>query len=412
MKKRYKILLGLIILIAIWWIAAAPPADWQIGSAHNFEQTPKAIQDVTTEDDFLKENIAKLPSEMKGYDDVAFQDNTAFAYLSGMDGWIWQLNRETGKSTPWVDMPLIPAGMRFSPVNSKELYACTARLGGKKANPNEKVGLYKVNVETKKVEPVLLKLPKTETTPVHTTFHPSKRPTFKLSELNDKNSRDFCLCNDMAISEDGQRIYISEPVFSQRAAMGPGATIEAIGLAPIGKMWQLDLANNTVSLIVDNYTFVDGMLLETKDSIENAVFFTETIKFSMLKTYLSGDKAGTTEIVWENLPGMLDGLERDKDGNIWTGIIKERSSTVNWVHANPWIKPFLVRVPQSLLPVSKKTGIMAFSPDGKIPLFYSLHDGSELYDISVACPVGNELFYPVFSEELSGVFFSKNPLLQ
>lgn len=411
MKKRYLLLLGLILLIAIWWNMAAPPSDLQIGPAHIFGEAPASIKGITAQSDYLAEHIQTFPSEMAGYDDVAFQDNTSFAYLSGMDGWIWQLNRATGQSTPWVKMPLIPSGMQFSPTDANTLYSCIARLGGKKTAAGEKVGLYKVDIKGKKVNPVLLKLPKTNSTPVGTTFSPSERPTFKLSELNEENSRDFCLCNDMAISKDGQRIYISEPVFSQRAAMGLGAFIEAIGLAPIGKMWLLDLANETVSLVVDNYTFVDGLLLENKDSIENAIFFTETTKFRMHKTYLSGAKAGTTELIWDNLPGLPDGLDRDKNGNIWTGIIKERSSLINWIHANPWIKPLVLRIPPSILPVSKNTGIMAFSPDGRTPLFYSMHDGSKLFDISVACPIGDELYFPTFTEELSGVFYSKNPLI-
>ena len=103
-------------------------------------------------------------------------------------------------------------------------------------------------------------------------------------------------------------------------------------------------------------------------------------------------------------------MDRDQNGNIWIGIIKERSSLINWIHSNPCIKPFLVRVPQSLLPVSKNTGILALSPDGQTPLFYSMHDGSQLYDISVVCPIDNELFYPTFSEDLTGIFKSQNPL--
>jgi len=411
-KKRYKILLGLIVLGSIWWNIAAPPDDLQIGRAHIFGEVPKAITDITSETDYLKKNVQVIAAEMAGYDDVAFQVSTNLAYLSGMDGWIWQLNRETGEAKRWIDMPLIPSGMQFSPINPNILFSCTARLGGKKALLGEKVGLYKVDILTKKITPLLLRLPITDPNPEGTTFIPSKRPIFQLAELNENNSRDFCLCNDLAISDDGQRIYISEPVFSERAAMGNGAFVEAIGLAPVGKMWLLDLATNTVSLVVDNFTFVDGLLLETIDSVENAIFFTETTKFRMHKTFFSGDKSGTTELVWDNLPGMPDGLDRDEKGNIWTGIIKERSELINWVHSNPWIKPFLLRLPQSIFPVSKRSGIMAFSPDGRIPLFFSTHDGSKLYDISVACPIDGELFLPTFNENLQGVYYCKNPLFE
>ena len=412
MKKRYLVLLTLVILTTIWWIASAPPADHQIGPAHAFGDVPHAVTAVSSQEDYLAMNVSNVETEMRGYDDVAFQDSTHKAFLSSMDGWIWKFDRKTGGSEQWVQMPLIPAGIHFSPTQPNTLYVCTSRLGGRAVPEDEKVGLYKVDVASKEVTPLLTRLPKTATYPVATTFLPSDRPTFALSELDEENSRDFCLCNDMDVSEDGQRIYISEPVFSQRAAMGSGAFDEAIGLAPIGKMWQLDLVANTVSLVVDNYTFVDGLLLETTDSVENAIFFTETTKFRINKTYFSGPKAGRTELLWDNLPGLPDGLDRDENGNIWTGIIKERSGFIDLIHRKPWLKPLVLRIPHTILPVSRTTGLMAFSPDGETPLFYSMHDGSKLFDISVACPIDGELYFPTFSEELSGVFRAKNPLIQ
>ena len=65
--------------------------------------------------------------------------------------------------------------------------------------------------------------------------------------------------------------------------------------------------------------------------VENAIFFTETTKFRIHKTYFTGKKAGTSELIWDNLPGLPDGMDRDINGNIWVGIIKERSSLINWV---------------------------------------------------------------------------------
>ncbi len=411
MKKRYQILIGLSIIFISWWILASPPKDVQIGPAHHFSTPPESILQIEQGSDYLKEEVQSISTNMNGYDDIVFQDSSHMAYMSGMDGWIWQLNRISGETQKWLEMPLIPAGMQFSPNNPNILYSCTARLGGEKSTNDEKVGLYKVNILTKSINPILLRLPKLSPNELSTTFSVSERPSFNLEDLNETNSRDFCLCNDIAISEDGQRIYISEPVLSQRAAMGSGAFIEAIGLASIGKMWLLDLAKNTISLIVDNFTFVDGLLLESKDSIENAIFFTETTKFRIHKTHLSGKKEGTTELVWDNLPGLPDGMDRDEKGNIWIGIIKERSALINWIHRNPWLKPFFMRIPQSLIPVSRRTGILALSSDGRRPLFYSMHDGEILHDISVACPIDSSLYFPTFSKNLNNVYYSRNPLL-
>lgn len=41
----------------------------------------------------------------------------------------------------------------------------------------------------------------------------------------------------------------------------------------------------------------------------------------MVKHWLAGPKAGTTELLIDNLPGMPDGMQRASDGNFWITLV-------------------------------------------------------------------------------------------
>jgi sugar lactone lactonase YvrE len=410
LKKRSIIPLFVLFLIAIWWFISAPPADLQIGPSYSLGPVSQTILHVENQTDFLAQYVRSIDCDIQGYDDIVFDHNHGIAYASSMDGWIWKIDLEDQLCERFVKVPMMPAGIHLNPVNENELFFCSSRMDEEKYPDEEKVGLYLLNLNTRELDPVLLKLPILSPKPMETTFSPLDRPGINIIEMDETNSRTFCLCNDLDISSDGQRIYISEPVNSPRASMGSGAVIEAIGLAPIGKLWIFDRTKESIHLVLDNFTFVDGLLLMPSDSEEHSILFTETTKFRIMETFFQGPKSGTTEVRMEHLPGMPDGLDRDANGNIWIGLIKKRSSTINWLHRNPWIKPFFLRLPQSILPVSEDSGILALSSDGQQAVYYSMHDGSHISDISVVSPYKKELYFPVFNKESKGIYFATNPL--
>ncbi|TGN21064.1 SMP-30/gluconolactonase/LRE family protein [Leptospira idonii] len=374
----------------------------KIGKAYEFGDVPVPITEIERKDDpfsNLKVEMADLP----GHDDLIFDAGKGVGFASGMDGWIWKLDLKTGKASQWIQPPMNPAGMSYSNRNKDKIVFCASRLGGDSYEETQRVGLYEVEIATKTIRPLLLDLPKTEQEDFEKIYSVSERKTFSLSQLNSSNSRPFSLCNDLAVSEDGNRIYISEPFERKDAAMGSGAVPEAIGLYPHGKLWFYDRKKGTISLALSGFTFVDGILLEENRS-EESVVITETTKFRILRAYLSGKNQGKFEVLFENLPGLADGLERDEQGRIWTGIIKKRSGLINFVHRNPWLKPFLLSIPQSILPVSKKTGILVLDKDGKRALYYSMHDGSKVRDISVAVPFERRAYFPSFDKSSRGLF--------
>ena len=56
-------------------------------------------------------------------------------------------------------------------------------------------------------------------------------------------------------------------------------------------------------------------------------------------------RAGESEVIWKDLPGLADGMRRDSKGRIWVTIITNHGSQLPWAHANPEVKPFLMKHP-------------------------------------------------------------------
>ncbi|TGL61377.1 SMP-30/gluconolactonase/LRE family protein [Leptospira sarikeiensis] len=401
MNKNNKFIIYIILLYCI----GCNSGKIKIGESYTLGEVPASISEVKAQQDPFLNGLQVEMKDLPGHDDLIFDPKNKNAYASGMDGWIWKLDFQSEKAQQWVKPPVNPAGMRFADKNKERILVCSSRLGGESYTEKNRVGLYEVHVNSKNVTPILLDLPKIQKEEFEKVYTDSERPTYKIDELNTSNSRPFSLCNDLAISDDGNRIYITEPFEREDAAMGSGAVPEAIGLYPHGKLWMYDREKRTISLILSGFTFVDGILIDTSGkNDEESVVFTETTKFRIIKAYISGSKQGTSEVLLENLPGLADGLERDEQGRIWVGIIKKRSGLVNFVHRNPWLKTFILSIPQKILPISHNTGLLVLDQKGEKPLYYYMHDGSKIRDISVSVPFAGRAYFPSFDKNSRGLY--------
>lgn len=424
-KKKFPV--GLVVLavvvavLAVVWIARTPAGDITEIPKKLILTDNDAVLSVKTENDAIAENAQVAFSNIPGHDEVVFQNEQGRAFVTGMDGCIWKLDLATGEAEMFVDPPVSPAGMHSMPNDPDTLLFCASRQYGFTYPEGEQVGVYKLNVATKEVTPVITRtpaIPKEHAVPDgnHGTVYPvgSQPVSLPIADMNESNSVLCSLCNDLAISRDGKRVYFTEPFTYPNSTMGGGTTVvECISLGENGLVWCIDLEKETVSLVGQGYTFADGILLEYSEDgdREQAILISELAKCRLSRLYIDGTNAGKDEIVQENLPGMPDGLDRDKDGNIWVALVERRSDLITVVHKNPWFKPLALRLPYSLFESSDATGIVCLSPDGSTPLYCTMHDGSVVSDFSVIVPNGENIYFCVFNRGANGLHYMKNPLL-
>ena len=415
------ILFLLSVVIIILWNNTAPPDYLKIAPPFLIGEVPNSVIEAEAPDDIIALDLITEVPDLPGHDDIILQEHLNRALVTCMDGWIWMVNLEEMKAEPFVDAPLMAAGIRLVPDTDDKVLFCSSHLFGETYPEVDKVGIYELTISSKEIKPIINRVPKTlldAAVPydnVGTVYTMDNPTVLSLDDLNEDNSRPLIFCNDLDVNKDGNRIYFSEPFAYKGASMGGGAFGEAITLGTNGLLWCVDLEKNVVYLVAQNYSFLDGVLLEYgveygESSVETSILITETIKFRIVRLIISGDDAGSDQILWDNLPGMPDGMDRDANGNIWVGLLKSRSNVITWAHAHPWVKHFMLRLPQSRLPIPKETGFMELSPDGREALYYTMHDGTRLSDISVVVPGNDAIYLPNFQKGNNGLNKIEYPL--
>jgi sugar lactone lactonase YvrE len=412
MKKTVFAVVALLA-IAVWWVLAAPASHHSPTVALSFtDDAGRAALAVDRSSDFAAA-LEMLDARIPGYDDVVFLQGGQRWLLSAMDGKIWSYEPQSGKAEPFVDAPLMAAGMHESPGDPDTVYFCASRLWGSSYPEGERVGLYRLTVSSKKIEPLVLDVPDTVITGAKAwAIDDTNAPKLTRAGADGKR-RPLAFCNDLEISEDGRRIYFSEPFAYEGASMGGGAVPEAVAFRGNGRIWMHDLAVGETRLVAQGLHFPDGLLVDLHPgkNQEESILTSLTTGFQIARIYVKGSKAGTIEIAQDGLAGMCDGLDRDAAGRIWCAMYVKRSPLITWLHDKPWLKEVMLRLPLNLMPQPRVTGVLVLSPDGSKPLYSAWYSGDKLVHNASALPGPDGYVYmSPFSRSHHGIVRMKNPL--
>lgn len=392
------------LLLGYWWIAAAPPAHIRIAGTEVFDDSTALTMAAVDRSTEFASAVERLSSALPGYDDIVFLADGVTALATAMDGRIWKIDLRTHAAEPLVDPPLMASGMHEAGGAPEHVYFCASHLHGQSYPPGEAVGLYRMDVTSAVIEPVVLRVPDTVIgDPVVYADSDTQAP--ELRPGGNTAARSLAFCNDLELSEDGRRIYFSEPFAYTGAAMGGGTVLEAVSLGGNGRLWRHDLDTGTTRLIAEGFHFIDGVLYDLHPGLprEQSLIVSQTPLFRLTRFWIQGPKAGRYETVIDGITGMPDGLDRDREGRIWSGLLKERSGLLTWLHAHAWIKPLFLRLPLDKLPQSRRTGVLVLSPDGATPLYAASYDGPLLVNIASAIPGPDGVYLTPFDPDHTGL---------
>ncbi|OBH63959.1 SMP-30/gluconolactonase/LRE family protein [Mycobacterium sp. E2479] len=164
-------------------------------------------------------------------------------------------------------------------------------------------------------------------------------------------------CSNVTETPDGT-IYFTESTSDFHFEHFTAPIVEA---RATGGLFRLG-TDGTVSTLADGLYFANG-LTPTADG--SALVFAETQARRLSKYWLSGPQAGSVTPLAVHLPGMPDNLSTGADGRIWTAMVSEANSSLEWMLPRaPIIRKLVWRLPARLQPqIKPEVWAVAFDPD-------------------------------------------------
>ena len=382
-------ILGLLAAAAVWWVAAAPRAevrDHVEGPVVFDPATARAVAAVDRSADFAA-GLEQIPSALPSYDDAVPLAGGAALLATAHDGRLWTVDLATHAAEPVADPGLRAWGVAATPGDPGRFYFCAS--GPAPGRPAGAVaGLYRFDLATRAVEPVVLRVPDTRIGYARPVVYAATDPAAPVLRPGGTGpTRPLGVCDSLDVSAVGRRVYFSEPIFYPNATVGDMLD-DGVALARTGRMWRHDLDTGTTRLVAEGFHFVNGVLCDPHPGQprEESVVVTQTSLCRLTRFHVAGPKAGAAEVVLDGLPGTPDGIDRDAAGRVWVSLFLERGRLLTWVHAHPWIKPLILRLPTRLLTRSGRTGVLVLTPDAGVVLYAAFHGGPGLSSVSSAIP--------------------------
>ncbi len=176
-------------------------------------------------------------------------------------------------------------------------------------------------------------------------------------------------------SVEGERM-----VFCNNAAIAADGGIwftDSSRLFPI-EQWKDDFVQNTrtgrllhrapddsVTVVLDGLAFANGVALAADESF---VAVAETGARTVVRHWLTGPRAGSRDLLVDDLPGYPDNISRGSDGLIWVTIASPRDPVVEKIQRGPkWLRRQVTRLPERLQPAPQRTvRVQAFNDAGEL----------------------------------------------
>jgi len=168
------------------------------------------------------------------------------------------------------------------------------------------------------------------------------------------------VCNNAALAADGT-IWFSDsstvhPLSEWRKDFGRHTCT--------GRLLRRD-PDGTVEVVLDGLAFANGVTLTADESF---VTVAESGRRTVVRHWLAGDRAGTTDLLADDLPGYPDNTALGSDGLIWVTIASPVNPVVTLLHRSPaWVRRAATSVPERMQPQPEPgVRVQAFADDGSL----------------------------------------------
>jgi sugar lactone lactonase YvrE len=217
--------------------------------------------------------------------------------------------------------------------------------------------------------------------------------------------------DDLAVSSDGV-IYFSDASTKFGALAWKGSykasLLDILEHGGHGRVIAFDPASGNVRIIVEGLNFANGVAISADGRF---LLIAETGTYRILRHWLQGPDAGTTEVIVDNLPGFPDNINNGNEGRFWIGLIAPRDSKLDGLSDKPFLRKVVQRLPAFLRPAAVPSSHV-IAIDGNGTVLSSLQDPAARYPaMTGVCETERRLYLTrLFGHELPYVDKALLPL--
>ncbi len=193
-------------------------------------------------------------------------------------------------------------------------------------------------------------------------------PDGRVELLTDSfNGEPINYADDLAVAKDGT-VYFSD-ASSKFGARKIGGSYESSLLDLMehgghGSVFKYAPANGETTLVVGGLNFANGVAISDD---EQFLMICETGTYRVLRHWLTGNKAGQTEVAIDNLPGFPDNVNSGRSGKFWVGLVAPRSELLDGMSDKPWQRKLVQRLPAVMRPsAAPSSHVIAINGDGDV----------------------------------------------
>ncbi len=140
---------------------------------------------------------------------------------------------------------------------------------------------------------------------------------------------------------------------------------------PNGRLLAYDPTTKDTRVVLDGLYFPNGLAVAPDNSF---LLLNEMGMYRVLKVSLTGETAGASEVLIDNLPGFPDGLSTGTGGIFWVTIVSPRDTLADTVlFPHPFLRKIVRRLPPALMPAPKNYGFL-LGIDDKGAVIHNLQD--------------------------------------
>ena len=157
----------------------------------------------------------------------------------------------------------------------------------------------------------------------------------------------FGCTNDLDIAADGA-IYFTDASYKFPLTNYKADLMEHRGN---GRFLTYDPKTKTTRTLLRDLVFANGVAISPDQSFALVV---ETAKYRVHRFWLTGLKAGQSDIFIDNLPGFPDGITSNGKGKFWLALVTPRDATLDKILPRPFLRKVVMRLPKFLQPAPKR----------------------------------------------------------